>query len=74
MTLDLRRRSAQSDGEKAESTRPREVGAVPGLADSNDAVAVVYDIKDVDVKPHPVKFPDPDYPDEARDCRRKKVW
>ena len=49
----------------AEITQPRKVGAVSGHVDSNDVLPIVYDIKEVDVKPHPVKIFPPEYPDEA---------
>ncbi|MCE2440194.1 MAG: M56 family metallopeptidase, partial [Candidatus Latescibacteria bacterium] len=57
-------KSATDDG-TAEITQPREVDAVSGHVDSNDVLSVVYDIKEVDEKPHPVRIFAPDYPEDA---------
>ena len=54
-----------TDDRTVENTQPREVGAVSGHVDGNDVLYVVYDIKEVDVKPHPVKILPPEYPEEA---------
>ena len=54
-----------ADGKKAEITPHREVKAVSGHVDSNDVLPIVYDTKEVDVKPHPVQIFGPDYPEEA---------
>ncbi|MCY3765505.1 MAG: M56 family metallopeptidase [Gemmatimonadetes bacterium] len=37
----------------------------PGVVDSTEVVSVVYDIEDVDEKPHPVQISAPDYPEDA---------
>ena len=49
----------------AEITQPRKVKAVSGHVDGNDVLPIVYDTKEVDVKPHPVQIFGPDYPEEA---------
>ncbi len=54
-----------TDARTGKNTQPREVGAVSGHVDDNDDLYVVYDIKEVDVKPHPVKILPPEYPEEA---------
>ena len=54
-----------ADGKKVEITPHREVKAVSGHVDSNDVLPIVYDTKEVDVKPHPVQIFGPDYPEEA---------
>ena len=54
-----------TDDRTVENTQPQEVGAVSGHVDDNDDLYVVYDIKEVDVKPHPVKILPPEYPEEA---------
>ena len=54
-----------ADVKMAELTHTREDGTVPGDKVSNDSVTVVYDIEEVDEKPHPVKIVGPDYPEEA---------
>ncbi len=54
-----------ADGKKAEITPHREAKAVSGHVDSNDVLPIVYDTKEVDVKPHPVQIFGPDYPEEA---------
>ena len=42
-------------------------GSASGHVDSTEIVAGVYDVKEVDEKPHPVKIIGPEYPEEARD-------
>ena len=57
--------NSATDKRAAEITQPREGRAVSGLVDSNDVLPIIYDIKEVDVKPHPVQIFAPDYPKQA---------
>ena len=50
----------------ANPAKPLIAESASGQVDSNEVVSVVYDIEEVDEKPHPVKIIGPEYPEEAR--------
>ena len=47
------------------SSKSKAAAPASGHVDSNDILPIVYDTKEVDVKPHPVQIFGPDYPEEA---------
>ncbi|MDE2997645.1 MAG: M56 family metallopeptidase [Gemmatimonadota bacterium] len=52
--------------ETASPAKPQTAESASGHVDSNEVVSVVYDIEEVDEKPHPLKIIGPEYPEEAR--------
>ena len=52
-------------GKTANPEKHQTAESSPGVVDSTEVVSVVYDIEDVDEKPHPVQIFAPDYPEDA---------
>ncbi len=56
-----------------EPTKTRNVGVASVHVDSKEVASSVYDINEVDEKPHPVHFVTPDYPEDALNSKTKGV-
>lgn len=52
-------------GKTADPEKHQTAESSPGVVDSTEVVSVVYDIEEVDEKPHPVQIVAPDYPEDA---------
>lgn len=52
-------------GKTADPEKHQTAESSPGVVDSTEVVSVVYDIEEVDEKPHPVQIFAPDYPEDA---------
>lgn len=59
--------------EIASPANPQTAKSASGQAESNEVVSVVYDIEEVDEKPHPVQIFAPDYPDDGLDGKMDGV-
>lgn len=55
------------DDNSAEPASPRNANTVTGHVDSSAVASVVYDVNEIDEKPHPVNIIAPEYPADARD-------
>ncbi len=68
-TQDESRPSSSNTAEHDKTANPAKLltaESAAGQVASNEVVSVVYDIEEVDEKPHPVKIIEPEYPEEAR--------
>ena len=52
-------------GKTADPEKHQTAESSPGVVDSTEVVSVVYDIEEVDEKPHPVQIFAPNYPEDA---------